>query len=145
MLTQSAGTVVVRMPERVVKSGGGVTVKGKVRVRVWRVVVKVSVTVVRQECFVRVVVEVVIVVVVVGARREEQAVERVGRGQVVRAVGVGVAGRLRLLMGREGPLFEGGVGELELVILWMGLVWGLEERRKECTLGRGRLKSIVFL
>lgn len=30
--TASAGTVVVRTPETVVKSGGSVTVKGKVRV-----------------------------------------------------------------------------------------------------------------
>lgn len=70
------------------------------RVTVWRVVVKVSVMVVMQLCFVCVVVEEA--VVVVGARREEQAVERVLGRQVVRSVGV--PGALRLAMGREGPL-----------------------------------------
>jgi hypothetical protein len=42
--------------------------------------------------------------VVVGARRDEQAVERVGAGQVVREVGV--VGLLRLLICREGPLLR---------------------------------------
>ncbi len=54
--------------------------KGIVEVVVWRVVVMVRVVVVRQWCSVCVVVEVV--TVVEGARREEQAIERVGAGQV---------------------------------------------------------------
>jgi hypothetical protein len=90
------------MPVPGTLTGGGVTMKGIVEVVVWRVVVMVKVVVERHLCSVCVLVEVVRMVE--GARREEQAVERVGAGQVVREVGV--AGLLRLLICRKEPLLK---------------------------------------
>jgi hypothetical protein len=101
---QPAGTVLVRtaLLDKIISRA--VTIKGHVRVTVWRVV-KVSMVVLEQLCFVWVAVE--DMVVVVETRREEHAAVMLFGEQVAKSDRVeGPASVVRLSILRVVPLFQ---------------------------------------